>query len=126
MSARTAIFQALRSLFADRVYPGTFPQPPARPVWPACRYTLVSATVYDDQCGNDGGETDDESYQLDIVHANYDDMRALVRQVRLALQATDPPCGIGGFRETFDPETKTHRGVLDVTFYPSSSDDSPA
>lgn len=126
MSASTALFDSLRGLFSDRVYPGTFPQPPARPAWPACRVALISARTYVDQCGQDGGETDDEAYQLDIVALGYDEMRALVRQARLALVAVDPPCVVDNVGYGFDAETKTHRTHMDVTFYPSSSDDSPA
>lgn len=126
MSAPTALFDALRGLFADRVYPGTFPQPPKRPVWPACRYALVGGRAYVDQCGQDGGDTDDDSYQIDVVALSFDEMRVLVRQVRLALQAVDPPCVVDGTRYLFEAETETHRTIIDCTFYPSSSDDSPA
>lgn len=126
MSPGEAIYAALGPLFGGRVWPLKFEQVANRPVWPALRYTTTGVRPYLDQCGNDAGDTDDLSFQLDIVDTTYDGMLSLVRAVRLALQATDPPCTIDGGGDDFDQETSTFRYRLDVTFWPSSADDSPA
>lgn len=130
MSATTELVRALETVLPARVYPLTFPQPPRadRPgaLWPACKYQQVGASIYADQCGQDAGETDDTSFQVDVAAAGVDELRALVVQIRLALAGTVPPCTVDDVSYGYEPTTKTPRASLDVTFYPSSSTDSPA
>lgn len=121
MSIPEVIYQELRALVADRVYPSVFPQGDRLPTWPAIRFTLVSADPEPSLCGTNDEGTDSTRVQVDIVASTYDGMRALKAQVIAALETTDPPCvrEPGGF-ETYDAETKTHRATVDFTFYPSS------
>jgi len=117
------IYQELRALVSDRVYPNRFPQGNALPVWPAIRYTIVFSDPAASICGTDPDvAADDTRVQIDIVAETYSGMRTLKANVITALDATDPPSKRepGGF-ETFDEETRTHRAVLDYTFHPSSA-----
>jgi len=113
------VFTALKGLVANRCYPNTFPQG-AVPVWPAIRYTLVTAVPDNTLCGSDVGETDEYHVQIDVVALTQGAASALADQVMAALQDTDPPATRDSKFETFDPETKTHRVVLDYLFHPSS------
>jgi len=117
-----AIFTALRSLVADRVYPNEFPQGDPLPVWPAVRYTIVSTNPAPTLCGSDGEDVDDVTVFIDAVAVTYPQMRTLKAQVIAALEGTDPPCvrQVGG-TETFDGETRTHRAVLTYLFQQSSA-----
>lgn len=117
MSVQTVVFQSLRALVADRVYPSAFPQGNPQPAWPAIRYTVVSSDAAAGLCGTGGEEGDDVRVQIDVVALTYASMRALKTLTIAALEGTDPPChrAPGGF-ETFDAETKTHRAVIDFVF----------
>jgi uncharacterized protein DUF3168 len=110
------IFQSLRSLVDNRVYPSTFPQ---TPTWPAIRYTIrrEAAIVL---CGTDLGQTDDSRVQIDVVAQSYAATVALRDQVIAALDDVSPPCTREFEAETYDTETKTHRVILEFSFYPSS------
>lgn len=130
------IFTALRSLVNDKCYPNTFPQeliePPSTvmnnlpyPTWPAIRYQLVNASNDATICGTDNEDTDDTSYQIDVVARTYGAMKVLSTQVIAALEVTDPPCLRDFYIEDWDEETKTHRGILRFTFYGSTLPGSP-
>jgi hypothetical protein len=115
------VFTALRSLVNDRVYPSTFAQPDGNlPSWPAIRYTITAADPHAEICGTDVGETDDARVQIDVVAKSYGAMVTLRDQVMAALQTVTPPAVRDGSFETYDTETKTHRAVLEYSFYPSS------
>jgi hypothetical protein len=115
------VFTALRGLVSDRVYPSTFAQPDGNlPSWPAIRYTITAADPHADLCGTDTGETDDARVQIDVVAKSYGAMVSLRDQVMTALLDLDPPAVRDGSFETYDTETKTHRAVLEYSFYPSS------
>lgn len=122
MSIPDLIYQSLRALVADRIWPNRFGQPDGSPVWPAIRYTIVVNDPAASLCGTDDEDTDDVIVQFDIVAATYAAMRTLKAQLITALDNTDPPCSRqpGGF-ETWDAETKTHRAVLDFRFQQSSA-----
>lgn len=126
MNVGATIKDVLDGLVAGRVYASTFPQEPAAPTWPAIRFTVVSASVFADQCGSDDEATDDVQVQLDVVALTYDAMKALRLRVIDAMRDCAVPAvrQAGGF-ETFDAVTKTHRAVIDYVFQPSSSEDSP-
>lgn len=117
MSVSTVIYQELRALVADRVYPSAFPQGSPTPVWPAIRYTLVSLDPAASLCGTPGEDGDDVRVQIDIVATTHSAMRTLRTQVIAALDGTDPPCHRlpGGF-EVYDAETRTHRAVIEYRF----------
>lgn len=130
------IFNKLAPLVNDRCYPNAFPEeliaPPGtvpasvnRPTWPAIRYQEISAFNPPDINGTGDEETDDKTYQIDVVSAHYGTMRSLVRQVIAALKDTSPPCTRDFMSEEVDAETKTHRGILRYTFYASTPAGSP-
>ena len=130
------IFSALRGLVSDRCYPNMFPQeliePPSTvpagipyPTWPAIRYQQVNANNDPTICGTDTEDTDDTTYQIDVVARTHGAMRVLCTQVIAALQVTTPPCTRDFFLEDYDEETKTHRGILRFTFYASTPAGSP-
>jgi hypothetical protein len=125
VNAHALLRAALDTLVAGGYHPNTFPQEDRAPTWPAIRGTIITAQAFTDQCGDDAGETDDETVQLDVVAVEYDEMKALAGDggtVRLALLSMQPPAFRAGYFETFDRETKTHRGVLTYVFKPSSDE----
>lgn len=112
-----------------RIYEGTFPQPPAVPVWPAARYTFVGNTPYAALCGDGDIDADDVRVQIDlVVQTSQADLHALRRAVIAAMssivvQSGEPP--LPSTRETdlynYEGETKTHRFTLDFLLFPSSA-----
>lgn len=127
MNVHAVLNAALDGLVAGGYHPNTFPQEDTAPTWPAIRGTVVSAAPFPDQCGTDDGETDAIDVQLDVVAEGYDAMQALAGSggtVRDALALITPECLRTGYFETFDAETKTHRGVLTYRFGASSDDGS--
>lgn len=113
------VFTALRGLVDDRCYASTFKQVTDGAEWPAIRYT-ISSDPNASLCGSDRS-VDDARVQIDVVAKTYGAMDALRAQVVLALEAVTPPCVRESEIETYDTETKTHRAILDYSFYPSSS-----
>lgn len=121
LSVPQAIYAALRSLVADRVYPNEFPQGDPLPIWPAIRYTIVVSDPAPTLCGTGDEDTDDVIVFIDVVAKTYPAMRALKAQVITALQSTDPPCAReSGGQESPDGETRTHRAVMTYRFQQSS------
>jgi len=114
------VFGALKNLVSNRCYPNTFPQPPAVPIWPAIRYTIISSVNEADLCGTDTVDTDDTRVQVDVVAKTEGAAATLRDQVITAMQTTDPPCARDGWFETYEAETETHRISLDFIFYASS------
>lgn len=105
--------------------PGTTPPSLSAPSWPAIRYTIISAVNEPTICGTDNVDTDDTRVQIDVVALTYGGMVTLRDSVINAFMGTTPPCIRNHYFETWDAETKTHRGVLDFTFYASSGSGSP-
>lgn len=124
MNAGLVIKALVGPLVGDRVYAETFPESRLQ-LWPAIRWSVVSETVFPDQCGSDDEASDDVRVQLDIVALTKDEMKALKSAVIAAMADTDPGSERAGGFETFDSDTKTHRGVIDYIFHPSSSEGSP-
>lgn len=131
MAIGDQIFTVLRGLVSDRCYPIQFPEelidPPKirdvtvpYPTWPAIRYQLVGAENADTICGTDYEDTDNSQYQIDFVATTYDGMKTLVTSGIAALMLTTTPCSRDFYFEDFDEETKTFRGIVRITFYPSS------
>ncbi len=121
-SVPQAIFTALRSLVADRIYPNEFPQGNPLPVWPAIRFTIIVGDPSPTLCGTGDEDGDDIIVFIDVVAATYPAMRSLKAQVITALQSTDPPCAReSGGQEGPDGETKTHRVVMTYRFQQSSN-----
>jgi hypothetical protein len=115
---------------STRIYEGTFPQPPAVPVWPAARFTFVGNTPYAALCGDSDIEADDVRVQIDLVVAETAGTAALhtlraaviAAMSAMVLQSGETP--LPSTRDTdlyeFDAETKTHRFILDFLLTPSS------
>ncbi len=117
------VFNALKPLVSNRVYPNQFPQDPATPKWPAIRMQRIVTTPVVTVCGDGGDESADVLMQLDIVALNWNDVVILRGQVMAAMDAIPDPKPVwSGEGSDFDVETKTHRVRLDYTFYPSSGD----
>ena len=118
------LYQLLRGFVADRCYPVQFPQPSGNspPVWPAIRYTIISAEPAASLCGTNDGTSDDVTVRIDVVAATYAAMQTLRDLVIATIADTDPPNSRqpGGF-ETYDAETKTHRAVLEYLFQQSTA-----
>ena len=121
-------FQTLRGLVNDRCYPNRFPQNEKgeiTTVWPAIRYTVISAFNDADICGTDTVETDDSEVQIDAVAMTHGAMVALRDAIIAAMQTTYPPCVRESRSEVFDSETRTFRAILSFTFHPSTNNGSP-
>lgn len=118
------VFQTLKGLVHNRVYPNTFEQPSGQPPrWPAIRYTVIASEPTPDICGTVGVNLDDVRVQLDIVAQTYGAAVVLRDQViaAMALVTTVPMMRQSSGFETYDDETKTHRIVIEYVFYPSSA-----
>lgn len=122
MTIESVLYDTLKSLCANHVYPDTFPQTPVIPVVPAIRYTRVSGTVYIDLCGDGDEQTDDVRIQVDMVESSAGKRDALVVAVRAAMKSFDPPAvAQGPTQNSFDPETKQFIGSVDYIVYGSSN-----
>ena len=112
-----------------RIYEGTFPQPPAVPIWPAARYTFAGNTPYPALCGDSDIDADDVRVQVDlVVETSQADLHVLRQAVIAAMSTMVVQPGespLPSTRETdlyeYNGETKTHRFILDFLLYPSSS-----
>lgn len=105
--------------------PGTTVPGLSAPSWPAIRYTIISGFNVPTICGTDTVDTDDTRVQVDVVDLTYGGMVTLRDSVINAFANTTPPCTRDNYFETWDAETKTHRGVLDFVFYASTGSGSP-
>jgi hypothetical protein len=113
------IVTALAPLVAGRVHPIVFPQPPATPVWPAIRYTLISRTPVATICGS-SMTADDDRFQLDVVAPSYSALLSLVPQVKAAAETLPVPAVVQNEFQAYDAETKTYRALLDFIVYHST------
>lgn len=120
MSVETEVFDALKGLVGNRVYPIVFPQPDERPVWPAIRYTIVSAVPDAIICG-DTEETDSKRVQLDLVDTTAAGVKALRSSVMTAMAGLPTPAVNEGSYEEYDEPTRTCRIVMDYTIHTSSA-----
>jgi hypothetical protein len=121
VSVPELLYTTLGPLVGNRCYPQEFPQATSAPVWPAIRYSVIDETPEPSVCGTNAGSDDRVRVQLDVVARDYSAMRTLKAAVLQALASTSPPNTRDAGFEFFDPETKTHRGVLLFTFHPSSA-----
>lgn len=111
-----------------RIYEGTFPQPPAAPVWPAARFTFAGNTPYPALCGDSDIDADDVRVQIDLVvqtsQADLHTLRAAVIAAMSTMVVQPGESSLPSTRDTdlyeFDAETKTHRQIIDFLLYPSS------
>lgn len=120
MTLEADLFSALKSLVGNRMSPNTFPQPPARPTWPAIRYTIIDSIPVVDLCGDGDDATATPRIQLDLVAEEYTAVRALRLQVLPIMQSFSPPAILEFSSSLYDAETKTHREILSYTFHGST------
>lgn len=121
MSHEVLIFNALKDLVDNRVYPDTFPQSPITPVWPAIRYSMIGGVIFEDACGSGSEETDSSEFQIDIVAINATQRATLRDQARTALNGLSVPTSLNiAPLQEYDAETKTYRAILRVTVHGSS------
>lgn len=116
MSVESGLYDALKGLVGNRVYPIVFPQPDSTPVWPAIRYVLISAVPAVSICG-DSGEVDIRRYQLDLVDNTAASVRSLKIQVLAAMVGFNPPAIYEGSSEDYDGPTNTFRISMDYTVH---------
>jgi hypothetical protein len=121
MSVETDLFAALGPLVGNRVYPISFPQTGAVPVWPAIRYTIVSTVPAIAMCGDSGDDGADFRIQLDVVDASYSAMRALRLDVLAEMATFVPPAIFENSTDQDDAETKTYRSQIDYVIYKSTA-----
>jgi len=115
----TEIFTILAPLVANRVYPVTFPQAPAVPVWPSIRYTPTGGAVQLTSCGD--ANDPDVSIQIDVVATTFAAAITLTELVKTAFNTFSVPAVLDNFPMfDYDHETKTHRGILQYTIAGSS------
>lgn len=121
MSYGPALLALLGPLVDARCWPDYFPQLDA-PTWPAIRVTHIGGAITLDACGSGDPETDDVDVQIDVVTIDAAARDALVSAVRTAVQTSALPAVLNAAPvHTWDPETRTHRGILLFTLYGSSS-----
>lgn len=121
MSIEDDIFNALKALVSNRVYPLTFAQPGGLlPTWPAIRYTLVDAETGATVCGDGDTDADTVRVQLDLVDKTYGAARALRLSAIAAMKTLPTPATRDSEGEEFDAATKTFRVRLDYLIHPSS------
>lgn len=125
MSLETDLFATLKSLVGNRVAPVEFPQPPARPTWPAIRYTIVSTTPIQDLCGDGDDDTSDHRVQLDVVAEGFEAARLLRLQVMDAMRSFPVPARLENSISTKDATTKTYREILEYLIQGSTGSGSP-
>lgn len=113
MSIEADLFTILGPLVDNRCYPLTFPLNPPRPMWPAIRYTVVSAVPAIALCGDTGDEGADFRIQLDCVAMSFFDARALRQAVMDAMRVFEPLAVNENSFSNFDPETKAYDEVLE-------------
>lgn len=121
MSIESELFDTLKGLVANRVYPLTFLRAGGvPPVWPAIRYSLISNVPAIALCGDSGDDAVDVRVQIDCVALTYSEMRSLRLQIMNALVAFPIPAIHQDSFESYDQETKTYRSQLDYVIYKSS------
>lgn len=128
MSIEGDVVTAIAARFTGGAWLNEFPQPPARPTWPAARVSVPSVSPDVALCGDGGEETADVRIQIDVVvdeSAGYSALKTLQAQVMSDMTSFDPPAVWDNAQFTFDAETKTHRCILDYLIYPSSLPESP-
>lgn len=121
MSLENDLFSALKSLVGNRMSPNEFPQPPAVPVWPAIRYTIIDSVPDIDICGDGDDQIATPRVQLDVVATTYAAARALRLSVMAAMKAFVPPAILDDSGGDYDADTKTYRERLDYIFHGSST-----
>jgi hypothetical protein len=120
MTVESELFDTLKGLVSNRVYPNTFPQPEAgTPVYPMIRYVIIATEIDPDICGD--GDADSIRVQLDLVDDDALSTFALRDSVRAIMKTHTEPAVLEDTASEFDVETKTHRVRMDYIIYLSST-----
>lgn len=117
------IYAALNPVLTNRVY-ANLPQSRSL-IWPAIKYTVVSATPGVAVCGDGGLETAEARVQIDVitdVGAGQAANNAIVASVLAAMAVMAPPAILDAYgpEAEKDAETNTFRTSMDFLLYPSS------
>jgi hypothetical protein len=103
------------------IYQDVFPQPQAKPTWPALRFTIIGGAIYHDLEGAGDEETDDVRVQIDVVAETTAARREIWNAVRAAMKAYPQPAVLQGSPAfSYDGETKTYRAMGDFIIHGSS------
>jgi len=119
MTLEADLHTALRGLVGNRMTPNTFPQSQAL-TWPAIRYQIINSTPVVDLCGDGDDDTAETRVQLDVVAKTFDAVRALRLLVMAEMATFAPPAILELTVSEFDPDTETHREILQYAFHGSS------
>jgi hypothetical protein len=121
MSLESQLFDALKSIVSNRVYPVTFLRANGvPPVWPSIRYSFVSIVPAFGLCGDSGDDGADTRLQIDCVALTYAEARSVRDNVMAAMVNFLIPAIYQDTFESYDQETKTYRTQLDYVIYKSS------
>lgn len=118
-----AVTSALKPLVGGRVKTRQFPQTNGAPVWPAIRFTFISAGITEDACGDGGEETADYRFQLDVVDLaarGESQFLTLCAAVQAAVSALGPQYRWAGMLDGTDEDLKVFTRSIDFIVYLSS------
>lgn len=124
MTLEDSLFTLFAPLVGNRFAPVIFPQPPAVPTWPAIRCSIQRAHEHD-ICGAGDEDTGNVRVQLDVVAKDFDQVKALARQVKASAELHDPPLLIEFEDSDYDETTKTFREIQQYSVHASTEPGSP-
>lgn len=112
------IFDTLKDIVGNKVYPDVVPQNASLPLFPCIIYTLVGSQNPIANCGNAHENNEMVRVQLDLfaetakIRAN---LRLLVRKAMDEMSH----CAVlqSGILNLYEPETKTYRAIFDYHVY---------
>lgn len=102
------IFNALKSLVSNRVYPLVMPQ---SPTYPAIVYNRIANTAQNTLEG--GSSLDQVRMQIDVYATTYSAAKTLSDQVRSAMEAAAFKGTLQTDQDFFEPDVNLYRVSLD-------------
>lgn len=121
MSLEADIFNALKGLVGNRVYPLVLHQSQTVPITPAIRYQFISSEINGDVCGDGGDATANTRTQVDVYSTDYMTTRTLRQQVIAAMTAISKPTTWEGGSDDYESDLKLYRCSMDFITFPSSA-----
>jgi hypothetical protein len=116
VSNESDLYDALKGLVGNRVWPDVFPQDIA---WPAIRYTLVSAVPETTICGSGNDTVTEFRFQIDAVAKTGVERDALRLSIANAMQSFPTPVVLDSWSKDYDTEAKGYRVQMDYVLHPS-------